>query len=113
MQDGARNAHLMAPFYPIFIRRSDGKLEIVQRRIHESNAPTTEQLDRTADAKGVSNYYREVNSDEVKYLDWRRKLGGMLARELIRDAPPGMPSLPALTHRTIGLTNYRQSLHPS
>ncbi|OTA22267.1 hypothetical protein BTJ68_14791 [Hortaea werneckii EXF-2000] len=74
----------MGRFYPLYIRRSDGKLEIVSRtsKRKERNEPTPEQLDQKPDKHGVADYYREVPLDEVKSLDWRRKLGGMLAREL-------------------------------
>ena len=81
----------MAPFYPLYVRRSDGKLEVASsQRKRERNEPTAEQLDRTPDAKGVSDFYRQVVSDEVKNVDWRRKLGGMLARELIKGSSLGM-----------------------
>ncbi|KAI6863863.1 hypothetical protein KC334_g20354, partial [Hortaea werneckii] len=74
----------MGRFYPLYIRRSDGKLEILSRttKRKERNEPTPEQLDQKPDKHGVADYYREVPLDEVKSLDWRRKLGGMLAREL-------------------------------
>ncbi|WPH04551.1 Hypothetical protein R9X50_00744300 [Acrodontium crateriforme] len=73
----------MARFYPLFIRRSDGKLEVaVKGKRPEPNKPTDEQLDQTPDKNGVSDFYREIAPDEVKHLDWRRKLGGMLAREM-------------------------------
>lgn len=75
----------MARFYPIYVRRSDGKLEVVakgRRREVELNQPTDDQLDQRPDRDGVSDFYREVGADEGKHLDWRRKLGGMLAREL-------------------------------
>lgn len=73
----------MARFYPLYVRRSDGKLEIIAKgKRKERNEPTTEQLDQKPDKNGISDYYREVSLDEMKSLDWRRKLGGMLAREL-------------------------------
>lgn len=74
----------MARFYPLYVRRSDGKLEIVHkgRGAKEPNEPTDEQLDQKPDKHGVSDYYREVLPEETKHLDWRRKLGAMLAREL-------------------------------
>lgn len=76
----ARN---MGRFLPLYVRRSDGKLETVNtHKRKELNQPTPEQLDMKADANGTSDYYREVPMDEAKHLDWRRKLGGMLAREL-------------------------------
>lgn len=73
----------MGRFFPLYVRRSDGKENIVNRhKIKEKNEPTPDQLDRKPDANGISDYYREVDIDEQKHLDWRRKLGGMLAREL-------------------------------
>lgn len=73
----------MGRFLPLYVRRSDGKLETVNtHKRKEPNQPTPEQLDMKPDAKGTSDYYREVPMDEPKHLDWRRKLGGMLAREL-------------------------------
>ena len=73
----------MARFYPLFVRRSDGRLEVIARgKRKEINQPTDEQLDQRPDKNGISDYYREVASDEAKHLDWRRKLGGMLAREM-------------------------------
>ena len=73
----------MARFYPLYVRRSDGKLEIIAKgKRRERNEPTSEQLDQKPDKHGISDYYREVSLDEMKSLDWRRKLGGMLAREL-------------------------------
>ncbi|KAK3116212.1 hypothetical protein LTR53_003649 [Teratosphaeriaceae sp. CCFEE 6253] len=73
----------MARFKNVYARRSDGKLEIlVKGKRKESNEPMPDQLDTTPDKHGVSDYYREVAPEEMKSLDWRRKLGGMLAREL-------------------------------
>lgn len=73
----------MTKFYPLYVRRSDGKREIAAKgKRTEINQPTDEQLDQKPDANGVSDFYREVGMEEPKHLDWRRKLGGMLAREL-------------------------------
>jgi len=73
----------MARFYPVYCRRSDGKAEVLGKgRRRETNLPTEEQLDQRPNKNGVSDYYREVAPDEAKHLDWRRKLGGMLAREV-------------------------------
>jgi hypothetical protein len=74
---------MMTRFYPLYVRRSDGKLEVISKgKRSEVNQPTDEQLDQKPDSNGISDYYREVGIDESKHLDWRRKLGGMLAREL-------------------------------
>ncbi|KAK3638486.1 hypothetical protein LTR56_003232 [Elasticomyces elasticus] len=73
----------MARFKSIYIRRSDGKQEVVVKgKRRETNEPLPEQLDTTPDKYGVSDFYREVAPDESKSLDWRRKLGGMIAREM-------------------------------
>ncbi|KAI9667422.1 MAG: hypothetical protein M1821_000237 [Bathelium mastoideum] len=72
----------MPSFFPLYVRRSDGKTEIVSKRKSESNGPTQEQLDRKADASGISDFYREVAEDEIKHQDWRRKLGWMLTKEI-------------------------------
>lgn len=73
----------MARFYPLYVRRSDGKLESVAKGgRREPNEPTPEQLDQKPDKNGVADYHRQITPDEPKSLDWRRKLGGMLAREM-------------------------------
>ncbi|KAL8872771.1 MAG: hypothetical protein Q9174_001662, partial [Haloplaca sp. 1 TL-2023] len=73
----------MAPYLPLYIARSDGKLEILSKsRKKELNAPTDDQLDDTPDAKGNKDYFKELELGDTKELDWRRKLGGMLIREV-------------------------------
>ncbi|KAF2239003.1 hypothetical protein EV356DRAFT_504357 [Viridothelium virens] len=72
----------MPRFFPLYVRRSDGRSEIASKKRPESNGPTQEQLDRKADANGISDFYREVAEEEIKHQDWRRKLGWMLVKEL-------------------------------
>lgn len=72
----------MAPFYPLYIRRSDGKIEIKSKSGKESNQPIAEQLDTKPNAQGISDFYRECPAGDAKEIDWRRKLGGMLIRQL-------------------------------
>jgi hypothetical protein len=74
----------MGRFYPLYVRRSDGKAELISKgsRKKELNRPTDDQLDQRPDKMGISDFYREVAPEEPKHLDWRRKIGGMLAREL-------------------------------
>ncbi|KAL8946578.1 MAG: hypothetical protein Q9222_007040 [Ikaeria aurantiellina] len=72
----------MAPYLPLYITRSDGKLEIqAKSRKKEINAPTSDQLDNRPDAKGNVDYFKELELGDAKEVDWRRKLGGMLVRE--------------------------------
>lgn len=85
----------MARFYPLYVRRSDGKVQIIVKgKLKELNEPTEEQLDQKPDKNGVSDFYREVGIDEIKSLDWRRKLGGLLARELDPKDKPGQGMYP-------------------
>ncbi|KAF2217223.1 hypothetical protein CERZMDRAFT_31993 [Cercospora zeae-maydis SCOH1-5] len=73
----------MARFYPLYPRRSDGKLEVIAKgKRTELNRPADDQLDQKPDKNGVADFYREVQPEEQKHVEWRRKLGGMLAREL-------------------------------
>ena len=73
----------MTLFTVVYCRRSDGKLVVTGRgRIQETNEPTKDQLDSKPNAKGVSDYYRILGLQDSKHLDWRRKLAGMLVKEL-------------------------------
>jgi len=72
----------MAPFYPIYVRRSDGKIEIKSKGGRELNQPIASQLDTKPNAQGISDFYRECPAGDTKEVDWRRKLGGMLVREI-------------------------------
>ena len=80
----------MAPFYPIFVRRSDGKLEIKKSKSSiETNEPSPDQLNERPNAQGVADFYRLCPQGELKDLDWRRKIGGMLMRELDEKSSTG------------------------
>ena len=70
-------------FYPLYIRRSDAKRFTKGKYgAKEPNEPTSEQLNADPDANGISDFYREIPVGEMKEIDWRRKLGGMLIREI-------------------------------
>lgn len=78
-----RTAPDMVAYYPLYVLRSDGVTESRSSKgAVEKNEPTKDQLDATPDRNGVSDFYREVVEGEAKEIDWRRKLGGMLMREL-------------------------------
>ncbi|THV47360.1 hypothetical protein BGAL_0316g00140 [Botrytis galanthina] len=73
----------MAPFHPITICRSDGQLEIITKTgIKELNQPTPAQLNDKEDAEGIVDFYKKLDYDEPKAIDWRRKIGGMLMHYL-------------------------------
>ncbi|TGO20482.1 hypothetical protein BPAE_0291g00010 [Botrytis paeoniae] len=73
----------MAPFHPITICRSDGQLEVITKTgIKELNQPTSAQLNDKEDAEGIVDFYKKLDYDEPKAIDWRRKIGGMLMHYL-------------------------------
>nr|XP_023907868.1 uncharacterized protein LOC112019581 [Quercus suber] len=105
----------MAIFYPLFVRRSDGKRFTIAQGKKEPNEPSDEQLDQNPDKNGVSDYYREVLPEGTKHIDWRRKLGGMLAREMEWKEKPGNENYHLFEHvkKTIkdGKTEVKNKTH--
>jgi hypothetical protein len=75
-------AQPLTQFWPIFAGKSDGQDVVNQKGVVVRNGPTQEQLDRTPNEQGQSDYYRLIDKDEPKHMDWRKKLGGMLLREV-------------------------------
>jgi hypothetical protein len=69
-------------FYPIFTTKSDGQHVVNVKNRPLRNGPSEEQLDEKPNAHGQRDYYREIPKDDAKHIDWRKKLGGMLLREL-------------------------------
>ncbi|KAF2129672.1 hypothetical protein P153DRAFT_385884 [Dothidotthia symphoricarpi CBS 119687] len=72
----------LTPFYPIFPVKSDGHDVVNQKGRVVRNGPTQEQLDRTPNEQGQCDFYRLIEKDDPKHTDWRKKLGGMLLREI-------------------------------
>jgi hypothetical protein len=71
-------------FWPIFAQRSDGRTVVNNKGTPVRNGPTESQLDRTPNEQGQSDFYRLIEKDDAKHVDWRKKLGGMLLREIGR-----------------------------
>ncbi|KAL8824101.1 MAG: hypothetical protein Q9191_005303 [Dirinaria sp. TL-2023a] len=79
----SKNSERRAKYELVYLQKSDGKLETINKKKRkEANAPTASQLDQTPDSKGVIDYYRLVEIGDDKEVEWRRKLGGMLKREI-------------------------------
>ncbi|KAF3003431.1 hypothetical protein E8E13_001593 [Curvularia kusanoi] len=72
----------LTSFYPIFASKSDGLDVVNQKGSVLRNGPTQQQLDRSPNAAGQCDYYRVIEKDDPKHIDWRKKLGGMLLREI-------------------------------
>ena len=74
----------MAPHFPLYISRSDGRLETISLKTKkkESNAPTEAQLNANREVNGNRDFYKAIEVGDAKEVDWRRKLGGMLMKEI-------------------------------
>lgn len=72
----------MTHFFPIFASKSDGRTIVSQKNKPVQNSPTREQLNKKPNEQGQCDYYRPIAKDDPKHVDWRKKLGGMLLREL-------------------------------
>ncbi|KAL6702561.1 hypothetical protein ACN47E_001344 [Coniothyrium glycines] len=72
----------MTQFWPIFASRSDGVQMVNQKNKPLRNGPTEEQLNKKPNDQGQADYYRLIERDDPKHVDWRKKLGGMLLREV-------------------------------
>lgn len=74
----------MAPYFPLYISRSDGRLETISLKTKkkESNAPNEAQLNPNREVNGNRDFYKSIEIGDVKEVDWRRKLGGMLMKEI-------------------------------
>lgn len=68
----------------VYISRSDGALSTItgKAKKKEDNGPTSTQLQKTKAEKGVFSWYQELPIGDPKNLDWRRKLGGLLVKEV-------------------------------
>ena len=88
----------MAPYYALVVRRSDGKLQAKAHGSSELNEPTKEQLNQAPNSQGICDFYRLCKADDSKVLDWRRKLGGMLMKEMPAGAkePKGRTSIQSI-----------------
>lgn len=72
----------MTSFWPIFASKSDGQSIVNQKNKPVRNGPTEEQLDKKPNDQGQCDFYRLIAKDDPKHIDWRKKLGGMLLREI-------------------------------
>lgn len=72
----------MTPFWPVFATKSDGQSIVIHKNKPLRNGPTEQQLDKRPNDQGQCDFYRLIAKDDPKHIDWRKKLGGMLLREL-------------------------------
>ncbi|EKD17436.1 transcription-silencing protein Clr2 [Drepanopeziza brunnea f. sp. 'multigermtubi' MB_m1] len=84
-------------YYPCAVSRSDGCRETATGRdgSKEPNTPTANQKDDTPKAtndpkdpgqlKYVVDCYKKLDDNDLKAIEWRRKLGGMLMSILTKD----------------------------
>ena len=100
----------------LYIGRSDGTLSttIPKSKRQESNGPTKDQLEKRRGDNGVYSYYQELTIEDAKSIDWRKKLGGLLVREVTKALKAqgkdiSKPSKKDFSHR-ISLTNGPRSV---
>lgn len=72
----------MTSFWPIYAVKSDGHDVVNQKGKVLRNGPTEEQLNRDPNKQGQCDFYRLIERNDPKHVDWRKKLGGMLLREI-------------------------------
>lgn len=72
----------MTPFWPIFASKSDGQHIVNLKGRPLRNGPTEEQLNMSPNDQGQRDFYRLIDKEDPKHQDWRKKLGGMLLREI-------------------------------
>ena len=100
----------MPQFYPLYLRRSDGVINLKGGK----NEPAPNQLDPKPNAHGIADFYRLSPTGDPKETEWRRKLGGMLIRE-IGDAEQSNgrehPQAFETTLSCLVLTLLRKELH--
>lgn len=72
----------MTSFWPIFASKSDGQHVVNIKGRPIRNGPTEEQLNMSPNDQGQRDFYRLIEKDDPKHQDWRKKLGGMLLREI-------------------------------
>src|SRR2546421_10444811 len=96
----------MPDFHAIHQYRSDGVLAISGGPGGtQKNRPTDDQLKKTKDASGITRCYTKINHGNQKDVEWRKKLGGMLAKEIAVDEEQGMPYVTQWNHFLISLDN--------
>jgi hypothetical protein len=77
-----QHSQAMNQFQFVFTVKSDG-LGIVNLKGRPlRNGPSEDQLNDKPNAQGQKDYYREIPDNDPKHIDWRKKLGGMLLREV-------------------------------
>ncbi len=71
----------MAKFTELFVARSDGQSSYIgtNGRVVPNEPP---RKDTRPQADGSVDYYLRVENDDPTSQDWRRKLGGLLAKAL-------------------------------
>lgn len=99
---------LLTQFTPIFCLKSDGHETVTTKGLVTKNAPSAQQLDQTPNEQGQADYYRPIDKDEPKHIDWRKKLGGMLLREIGGKAHEGGKTGAIMSLRGVGLIERRQ-----
>ena len=68
----------------LYVSRSDGTIETIlpKSKKKEGNCPTKEQLEKTKGDNGLYSCYQELAVTDKTHMNWRKKLGDGLVREM-------------------------------
>lgn len=78
----------MARFTTVSVARSDGRSEFLQNGILVPNEPP--RKDEAPGPDGSIDFYLKLQENDPTALDWKRKLGGMLVRDIGGPEQAGM-----------------------
>ena len=76
VENGSTFSSIHQPFW-----RTTGN-HFVEKQKKELNAPNEAQLNANQEVNGNRDFYKTIEVGDVKEVDWRRKLGGMLMKEI-------------------------------
>jgi hypothetical protein len=101
----------MARFTTVSVARSDGRSEYLQNGSLVPNEPP--RKDETPGPDGSIDFYLKLQENDPTALDWKRKLGGMLVRDIGGPEQAGMFLILLLENTISNDTKEQTSSSPS
>lgn len=101
----------MARFTTVSVARSDGRSEFLQNGILVPNEPP--RKDEAPGPDGSIDFYLKLQENDPTALDWKRKLGGMLVRDIGGPEQAGMFLILLLQNTLSNDTKEQTSSSPS
>lgn len=101
----------MARFTTVSVARSDGRSEFLQNGVLVPNEPP--RKDEAPGPDGSIDFYLKLQENDPTALDWKRKLGGMLVRDIGGPEQAGMLLILLLQNTLSNDTKEQISSSPS